>query len=172
MEYEILKCWCNESLSKMVSKRLNAGWQLAGGVSMGMTEHRYNTTYSYSQAMTYTPPPATAAPATAAPATAAPATAAPATMMNENMYYHDEDGQKCYYTVEKCPGIGPKTKKCMARYKIFYLYELVGQFMCLQLDKAIFSEWLKDNFETMNNKDIERCVNSIAMGVSPQSLEN
>jgi len=149
MEYTILTSMSREHLMEMVNNHLKLGWEISQGVSISHTEtldrnSHISRKHSYAQAMTKNNTPL----------------ARPDN--DENLYYRDEAGQKCYYAVDHCPGIGEKTKATMARYNILYLYELVGQFMCLQRDKDIFSDWLKDNFETMKTHDIKRCAKAIS----------
>ena len=152
-EYTVVSNWSDERMVADVNKYLGLGWTLCGGVSLARNEHPVTgyITYVYAQALSK--PPA------AAPAAAAAAVGSPE---NKMLYSVDAAGQKCYYGVSQCPGIGAATEALMAGHQIYYLYELVGQFLCLQRNEAVFRDWLCLNFPTLKGANLQRCAATIA----------
>lgn len=143
LEYLVISSWDRIIMSADVNKHLCLGWQLSGGVSVSHSENSKGyKTYMYVQAMILP--------------RKEPVIELP--IEQYKMSYLNAAGEKCYYPVEQCPGIGAKTQALMARYKIRYLYELVGQFMCLERNPVLFDDWLQLNFKTLSAKDRARCT--------------
>jgi len=147
--YTVVTDWSRERMVAEVNKMLSGGlgWTPCGGVSVSRTENEHNgyITYVYAQALSKVlAPPEVVRSA------------------ESEMYALDANGQKCYYGVMQCPGIGAATEALMAGHQIYYLYELVGQFLCLQRDQVVFGDWLCLNFPSLKGVNLQRCVEAIA----------
>ncbi len=63
--------------------------------------------------------------------------------------------------VEAIAGVGDKAKVLLNERGYIYAYNLVGQFLVLNKDEALFNEWLISNACSMNNIMRDNCISCI-----------